>query len=46
MTPAARWAAAAQIMDEISAGDAAEKALTQQRQNVQEYLTTYRKKHG
>ncbi|MCK0148488.1 RsmB/NOP family class I SAM-dependent RNA methyltransferase [Marivita sp. S6314] len=28
MTPAARWAAAAQIMDQITAGDPAEKALT------------------
>ncbi|MFP7673061.1 RsmB/NOP family class I SAM-dependent RNA methyltransferase [Marivita sp. S0852] len=28
MTPAARWAAAAQIMDQISAGSPAEKALT------------------
>lgn len=28
MTPAARWAAAAQIIDQITAGEAAEKALT------------------
>ena len=28
MTPAARWAAAAQIMDRITEGDPAEKALT------------------
>lgn len=28
MTPAARWAAAAQILDQIEAGEAAEKALT------------------
>ena len=28
MTPAARWAAAAQILDEITSGTAAEKALT------------------
>ncbi|WP_439122504.1 RsmB/NOP family class I SAM-dependent RNA methyltransferase [Marivita sp.] len=28
MTPAARWAAAAEILDQITAGDAAEKALT------------------
>ena len=28
MTPAARWAAAAQILDQITAGEAAEKALT------------------